>query len=190
MLLEFAIMNQNTKKSLFSLIPLVIFLGVGIFLWRGLNLDPTKVPSVLINKPTPNFSLSTVKDPNKQLTNQLFKGHVSLLNVWATWCVSCRVEHPVLMEIKKLDKVKIYGLDYKDKRPLASKWLEKRGNPYVKSLFDPTGRAAIDWGVYGTPETFIIDKKGFIRYKFIGPMTMQDWQETVYPIVKRLEGKS
>ncbi len=172
-------------RKLYYLIPLLIFLGLAFFFWRGLGLQPKEVPSALIGKHVPRFILSTVEDENAHFTNKDFMGKVSLLNVWATWCISCRVEHPILMDIARSNIVSVYGLNYKDNRQAAQQWLQRYGNPYSKIAFDGAGRVAIDWGVYGTPETYVIDKKGIIRFKYIGPLTQQVWQEQVLPVVKK-----
>jgi len=178
------------KQLLIAAIPLFIFLLLLGFFWRGLSLKPREIPSALINKPVPVFSMQTLNNPHVRFTNRQLQGQVSLLNVWATWCVSCRAEHSVLMAIAKTNQVPIYGLDYKDERQTAQRWLKVKGNPFKENIFDGHGRLAIDWGVYGTPETFIIDKKGIIRYKFIGPMSYEDWLDDILPRVKQLQGRA
>lgn len=177
------------RQSLY-LFPLVIFAILLVFLWKGLSLDPHKLPSALLNKPMPPFQLSTVQMPTQLLTDKNLRGHVVLLNVWATWCVSCRAEHPVLMDIARDYSIPIYGIDYKDNRLSTLEWLQQLGNPYTAIGFDGAGNVAIDWGVYGTPETFIIDKEGIIRYKFIGPLTEDAWQNELLPIVQGLQRRS
>ncbi len=162
------------NKTLKALIPLAIFVGIALFLFRGLGMDPRKVPSPLVDKPAPAFNLPTLKDPGRNVSLDDFKGEVTLLNVWATWCVSCRAEHKVLMRMAKRDGVRIYGLNYKDTRPEALKWLDFYGDPYVANAFDADGRVGIDWGVYGTPESFLIDKRGIVRHKHIGPISEAD----------------
>lgn len=169
------------------LIPLFVFLGLVVFLGIGLTLDPREVPSPFIGKPAPSFSLPQVGDPAKILANQDFTGQVSLLNVWASWCVSCRQEHPLLVDLARKNIVPIYGLDYKDEREAALGWLNKLGNPYVASAFDEDGRVGIDFGVYGVPETFVIDKKGIIRYKLTGPLTREVLDETLLPLIRNLQ---
>ena len=176
-------------KSLRYVIPLILFLVIAFFLLKGLKEDPNKLPSALIGKAIPAFNQQTVLNENVRITNKALIGHVSLLNVWATWCLACKAEHSVLMDMAKSQKVTIYGLDYKDTREDAKHWLSKRGNPYQKSIFDPAGTLAINFGVYGTPETFIIDKQGIIRYKYIGPISPETWQETILPLVELLEKK-
>jgi cytochrome c biogenesis protein CcmG/thiol:disulfide interchange protein DsbE len=169
------------------LIPLVVFLGLVILLGVGLTLDPREVPSPFIGKPAPAFLLPQVGDPAKLLSNEDFKGQVSLLNVWASWCVSCRQEHPVLNGLAKRGIVPIYGLNYKDEREAAAGWLKKYGNPYTASAFDADGKTGIDFGVYGVPETFVIDRRGVIRHKQTGPLTEQILEETLLPLVRQLQ---
>ncbi|HHO69558.1 MAG TPA: DsbE family thiol:disulfide interchange protein, partial [Gammaproteobacteria bacterium] len=139
------------------LTPLLLFLALAGLLYKGLSLDPHRVPSPLIGKPAPAFSLPRLQQPDAVLSSDDLKGKVSLLNVWATWCVACRAEHPLLVQLAR-QGVPIYGLNYKDKRPDAQRWLQRYGNPYLANAFDADGRVGIDWGVYGTPETFVIDK--------------------------------
>lgn len=168
-------------------IPLFVLMLIGYFLWQGLSLNPRLVPSALINKPVPEFNLASLKNPNRMLSNKLFKGHVSLLNVWATWCATCADEYPALIDIAHSKVVPIYGLDYKDNRLAALKWLKNYGNAFVLNGFDESGLTAINWGVYGTPETFIIDKHGIIRYKQVGEITQQLWKDKLLPIVLKLK---
>lgn len=172
------------------LIPLAVFAIMVIFLALGLSLDPREVPSPLIGKPAPAFSLPQVADAERSLGPADFKGQVVLVNVWASWCVSCRQEHPVLLELAKQNLVPIYGLNYKDQRDTAQGWLQQYGNPYTASAFDADGRAGIDWGVYGVPETFVIDKAGLIRHKHTGPVTPEALEKTILPLVRRLQGES
>ena len=167
-------------------IPVIIFLLLAILLAVGLTLDPKKVPSPLVGKSAPAFALPTLAQPDAQLNNDSFKGKISLLNVWATWCVSCRQEHEVLNAIAKTNKVTLYGLNYKDDRTAALQWLKRYGNPYQVSGFDQDGRVGIDWGVYGTPETFLIDQQGVIRHKVIGPISIKIWQEELLPMIEAL----
>ncbi|MEK7716261.1 MAG: DsbE family thiol:disulfide interchange protein, partial [Pseudomonadota bacterium] len=153
------------------IVPLVIFVALGLLLAYGLNLDPRRIPSPLIGKPLPAFSLATVADPARKVSRDDLRGRVYLLSVWASWCAACREEHPLLNELTSRKAVTIIGLNYKDKREDALRWLGALGNPYELSLSDQDGRLGIDLGVYGVPETFVIDKQGVIRYKQIGPMT-------------------
>ncbi len=170
------------------LIPLAVFVILLVFLGVGLTLNPREVPSPLIDKPAPAFSLSQLHEAEKTLTPADLKGKVWLLNVWASWCVSCRQEHPLLVELGKANVVPIYGLNYKDQRPDALKWLDQFGNPYTASIVDADGKVGIDYGVYGVPETFLIDKEGVIRYKQIGPITPQVLQEKLLPMIRNLQG--
>jgi len=169
--------------------PLVAFLVLVGFLYVGLGLNPHEVPSPLIGKPAPAFTLPQLQEPNKQFSAQDMKGKVWLLNVWSSWCVSCREEHPVLVELAQQNIVPIYGLDYKDKREDGLGWLERGGNPYVLSASDIEGRIGIDYGVYGVPETYVIDKQGVIQYKEIGPVTPQSLQNKILPLVAQLQAK-
>ncbi len=169
--------------------PLVAFLVLVAFLYVGLGLNPHEVPSPLIGKPAPAFTLPQLQDTAKQFSAQDMKGKVWLLNVWSSWCVSCREEHPVLLELSRQNIVPIYGLDYKDKREDGLGWLERGGNPYVLSASDIEGRVGIDYGVYGVPETYVIDKQGVIQYKEIGPVTPQNLQNKILPLVAQLQSK-
>ena len=170
------------------LLPLGIFAALVVLLFVGLQLDPRKVPSPLIDKPAPAFSLPQLHEPDKTLSRQDLLGKVYLLNVWASWCVSCRDEQPVLMRLAQTKQVEMYGLNYKDQREEALRWLDMFGNPYVASISDADGRVGIDWGVYGVPETFVIDRSGVIRYKHIGPVTQADLDTQLLPKVRELQG--
>jgi cytochrome c biogenesis protein CcmG/thiol:disulfide interchange protein DsbE len=170
------------------LLPLVLFLVLVGFLAVGLHRDPKEVPSPLIGKPAPAFTLPTLHDPDQRIRNPDLLGKVWMLNVWASWCGACREEHPVLMAFARRNLVPIYGLDYKDERSAGLAWLQAGGNPYVASLFDQDGRVGIDFGVYGVPETFIIDQGGVIRYKHIGPLTPDVLSKEVEPLLRRLNG--
>jgi cytochrome c biogenesis protein CcmG/thiol:disulfide interchange protein DsbE len=169
------------------LVPLAIFIVLVAFLYRGLSIDPKRVPSPLIGKAMPEFSLPRLQDPTATLSNTDLMGKVSILNVWATWCVSCRAEHEVLLLLAKTGKVDIYGLNYKDERDPAKQWLAKLGNPYVANAFDADGRVGIDWGVYGAPETFIMDRHGIIRHKHIGPLSVDAVNNEILPLVAELQ---
>jgi len=170
------------------LLPLAAFIILVAFLLVGLNLNPRKVPSPLIGKPAPVFKLQQLHEPEKILESKDNLGKVWLLNVWASWCASCRDEHPLLVQLAKADVVPIYGLNYKDKRDLAIQWLDQLGDPYTKSVMDPEGRVGIEYGVYGVPETYVIDKSGVIQYKQIGPVTVDVLEKTILPLVKELQG--
>ncbi len=168
------------------LLPLVVFVVMLAFLVVGLSLKPHEIPSPLIDKPAPAFSLPTLDAPQQNLSAQDLRGKVWILNVWASWCVACRIEHPLLVEFSKTGVVPIYGLNYKDKREDATAWLNKFGNPYTRSLSDTEGLVGIDFGVYGVPETFVIDKNGIIRLKQIGPVTPEVLHDEILPLVRKL----
>src|SRR6266403_3803522 len=168
------------------LLPLVLFIGLVAFLFLGLRHDPHEIPSPLINKPAPAFQLKQLQDSNKTFSAQEMRGKVWLLNFWGTWCPACRDEHPLLVQYAKTGAVPIYGVDYKDERVTALRLLEEEGNPYTITASDPEGRLSIDYGVYGAPETFLIDRDGVIRYKQIGPITEDAWQKEILPRVKQL----
>lgn len=171
------------------LIPLGVFAVMVLFLGIGLTLNPREVPSPLIGKPAPAFQLSRVADAGQTLSPEDFKGQVALVNVWASWCVSCRQEHPVLLQLARQNVVPIYGLNYKDQREAAQGWLNQHGNPYIASAFDADGRVGINWGVYGVPETFVIDKAGLIRHKHTGPVTPESLDQELLPLIRQLQGE-
>jgi cytochrome c biogenesis protein CcmG/thiol:disulfide interchange protein DsbE len=168
------------------LLPLFFFVALVVFLGVGLHRDPREVPSPLVGKPAPNFSLTQLQAPEKTISPKDMEGKVWLLNVWASWCVACREEHPVLLDFSKLGVVPIIGLNYKDGRKEGSDLLTQFGDPYQLSAFDSDGRVGIDFGVYGVPETFLIDKHGVIRYKQIGPVTPEVLSEKLLPLIKEL----
>ena len=168
------------------LIPLGIFLLLVVFLAIGLGRDPHEVPSPLINKTAPTFRLPQLKDPSKTFSAEDMRGKVWVLNVWASWCISCRDEHPLLIEYAKTKAVPIYGLNWKDQREDALAWLDELGDPYVLSVSDLDGRIAIDYGVYGAPETYLIDQNGTIRFKQIGAVTPDVWSNKILPLVQEL----
>jgi cytochrome c biogenesis protein CcmG, thiol:disulfide interchange protein DsbE len=168
------------------LLPLVVFIVLVGFLAVGLSLKPREIPSPLIGKPAPAFSLPVLAAPTQTLSNQDLRGKVWVLNVWASWCVACREEHALMVDLSKTGTVPIYGLNYKDKRDDALGWLNQFGNPYVASLADTEGLVGIDYGVYGVPETFVIDKAGVIRHKIIGPVTPDSIRDVILPLVKKL----
>lgn len=174
-------------KKIRLLLPLLFFLAVLILLWRGLSLHPNQIPSPLIGKAAPNFTLPRLLPPPTFTSKKDFLGHVTLVNVWATWCEACAEEHALLLQIAHQPEIFLYGLNYKDNPALAKKWLAQWGNPYRIVAVDQTGDVAIDWGVYGTPETFVLDKKGILRYKQIGPITAEIWATTLQPLIKQLQ---
>jgi len=167
-------------------LPLVIFVLMVGLLGYGLRLDPKKVPSPLIDKPAPAFSLAMLDAPSRQLTTADMAGQVWVLNVWASWCVSCRAEHAVITALANKNLVSVIGLNYKDEPDDATRWLEQFGNPYTASVMDGDGRVGIDWGVYGVPETFIIGADGMIKYKHIGPVTHESLEQKILPMLKEL----
>ncbi len=167
-------------------LPLIIFAVLAGFFWRGLSLDPTAMPSALIDQPMPVFSLSTVKQSQVMKTQEDLKGQVSLLNVWATWCVSCRIEHPYLLSLAE-QGVPIVGVNYKDDVEAARQWLKDLADPYEYSVVDLDGRLGIDLGVFGAPETYVVDKQGVIRYKHVGVVNEKVWTEKLEPIVRALD---
>ncbi|HTY03931.1 MAG TPA: DsbE family thiol:disulfide interchange protein [Rhodocyclaceae bacterium] len=169
------------------LLPLGLFIILVGFLAVGLNRDPREVPSPLIDRPAPAFSVPQLGAPDRSFSPKEMLGKVWLLNVWASWCVSCREEHPVLVEYAKSTGITVIGLDYKDQREDGMRWLTRFGNPYVLSAFDADGRVGIDYGVYGVPETYVIDKNGTIRYKQIGPVTPDVMDKKILPMMKELE---
>jgi len=168
------------------LVPLALFGVLVAFLAVGLTRDPSKIPSVLISKPAPQFNVPQLIEDSKTFSPADMKGQVWLLNVWASWCVACKVEHPLLVELARAKAVPLIGLDYKDKRAEALKFLAQVGDPYNLSAVDADGRVGIDFGVYGVPETFVIDQNGIIRYKQIGPITKEALEKTILPLVEQL----
>lgn len=178
------------KKLVF--IPLVLFLGLVVFLLIGLRKDPREIPSPLVGKAAPAFQLPQLHEPTKTFSANDMRGKVWLLNFWGTWCIACREEHPMLVEYAKSNAVPIVGVDYKyssdtsDERTAAVRWLAELGNPYAVTIYDAEGRTSIDYGVYGAPETFLIDKAGVIRFKQIGPVTEDAWNNKILPLAKQL----
>ena len=170
-------------------IPLAVFVILAVFLAIGLKLDPRHVPSPLVDKPAPDFSLPLLHQPNLKFTPDEMHGKVWVLNVWASWCVACRQEHEVITQLAR-DQVPIVGLNYKDTIVDAKQWLDRLGDPYVLSAVDAAGQVGIDWGVYGVPETFVVDKNGIIRYKHIGPISAEDAAGTILPLIKSLDQSS
>jgi cytochrome c biogenesis protein CcmG, thiol:disulfide interchange protein DsbE len=173
-------------------IPLVLFIALVVFLLVGLRRDPHEVPSPLIDKPAPAFQLPQLHDPTKTFSAQDMRGKVWLLNFWGSWCVACRDEHPLLIEYAKTNAIPIYGVDYKyssdttDERAAAVQLLTELGNPYMLTAYDDDGHVSIDYGVYGAPESFLIDKNGVIRFKQIGPITPDVWEKKIVPLANQL----
>ena len=179
--------TNKSRRGLSMALPLSVFVGITILLAIGLTMDPKEVPSPLIDKPVPKFGLAPVQGRELGLQSDDLKGEVSLVNVFASWCVACRQEHPLLMELSRRNLVPIHGLNYKDKPEDAAGWLDALGDPYTRTGADLDGRVGIDWGVYGVPETFVIDKNGNIAYKHIGPISEQDWETKIRPLVEKLQ---
>lgn len=177
------------RRIALYLLPLAAFVVLAGFLMRGLWLDPREVPSPFIDKPAPAFSLQQLAEPQAAFGPAEMKGQVWLLNVWASWCVACRQEHPLLVELSRKKSVPIVGLNYKDKPDAARAWLAQYGNPYTLSVKDGDGRVGIEYGVYGVPETFVIDKAGIIRYKQIGPITEEVWRKKMLPLLEHLSAQ-
>lgn len=170
------------------IVPLAIFLLLGVFLFIGLHRDPSYVPSPLIGKPAPEFELPSLQDPNFKVASRDLKGRPWVLNVWGTWCNGCREEHPTLVEISKQTDTPIIGLDWKDEDATARQWLADLGNPYAAVATDHEGRTAIDFGVYGAPETFLIGPDGTVLFKHIAPMTVEVWMKEFQPRIDAAKG--
>ncbi|MCX7960901.1 MAG: DsbE family thiol:disulfide interchange protein [Burkholderiales bacterium] len=169
-----------------ALVPLAIFLALAGFLFAGLGLNPREVPSPLVGKPAPNFELPVLGAPGRRLGPIDFKGRPWLLNVWASWCVTCRDEHPVLLDLAQKKLAPIVGLNYKDREDDALRWLARFGDPFEATVVDAEGRVGIDYGVYGVPETYVIDRDGVIRHKHIGPLTPEIVERRLVPLLKSL----
>jgi cytochrome c biogenesis protein CcmG/thiol:disulfide interchange protein DsbE len=175
-------------RRLLYLVPLAAFIAVAIWFAFGLTRDPGKVPSALLDKPIPAFTLAALPGTNVPgFSDDTLKGKVALVNVFASWCVPCKVEHPILMRLAAEKRVPIYGLNWKDRGADATRWLRELGNPYAAIGHDESGRVGIEWGVYGAPETFVIDREGRVRYKYVGPITPALLQETILPLIAKLE---
>ncbi len=172
-----------------NLWPLAIFAVIAVFLAIGLTLNPREIPSPLIGKPVPEFRLEPVKGRTLGLASNDLRGEVSIVNVFASWCVECRAEHPLWMQIRSEGSVPLHGLNYKDRPEDAARWLDELGDPYTRTGADLDGRVGIDWGVYGVPETFVVDKHGMIRHKVIGAVTRKTLDEKVLPLVRKLQAE-
>ena len=170
-----------------AMIPLALFAVLVVFLAIGLTRDPHEIPSPLIGKPAPVFTAPRLLAQETRFSTQEMLGQVWLLNTWASWCVACRQEHPILMEFAKTKLLPIVGLDYKDQDAGGLKWLARFGNPYDYVVTDKDARIGIDYGVYGVPESFLIDKSGVIRYKQIGPITDEALREKIVPLIRELQ---
>jgi cytochrome c biogenesis protein CcmG/thiol:disulfide interchange protein DsbE len=184
-------MNNAGEGALprFRLWPLAIFVAIGVLLGIGLTLSPREIPSPLLDRPVPQFELAPVKGRTLGLSSGALRGEVSIVNVFASWCTACRDEHPLWMQLSAERVVPVHGLNYKDRPDDAARWLAQLGDPYVRTGADVDGRVGIDWGVYGVPETFIIDKRGVIRHKIIGAITPRIVDERLLPLVRRLQSE-
>jgi cytochrome c biogenesis protein CcmG/thiol:disulfide interchange protein DsbE len=176
-------------KSLRFLLPLALFAVVVGFLAVGLGLNPREVPSPLIGKPAPDFALPRLDDPQHVVRRDELLGQVWMLNVWASWCAPCREEHPIVIDVARRGLAPVYGLNYKDHRAAALQWLAGLGDPYRATLFDGDGRVGIDFGVYGVPETFVIDRQGIVRFKHTGPLTPAVVRERLEPLLRDLNAR-
>lgn len=177
-------------KKFFLFIPLILFLLMGVFLYRGLFLNPEKLDSALVGKPIPAFKLEQLENPSRIITEKDLIGKVSLLNIWATWCPSCKYEHPYLMMLARQKILPIYGINYRDERGPAIRELSRDGDPYTLNIYDKEGRLGLDLGVYGAPETFLVDQDGIIRFRYAGPVDMKVWSEILLPKVQQLEAEA
>ncbi len=172
-----------------ALVPLLALLLLAAAMWSGLGRDPTFVPSPLVGRPAPQFDLPTLADPTQRFTTADLRGTVTLVNVWGTWCGGCRQEHAVLLGLAR-DGVRIVGIDWKDDAAAARDWLRQLGDPYAMVAFDADGRVAIDWGVYGAPETFVVDRNGMVRDKHVGPLTAEVVATRIVPLLAALQKES
>ncbi len=163
-------------------VPLLIFMALAVLLWRGLSLDPTDMPSALIDRPLPEFELPRLAQPEQTISTGDLVGKPFLLNVWATWCITCRAEHPFLVELAKMG-VPIYGVNYKDDSDMARQWLEDLGNPYRANIVDAQGDLGMDLGVFGAPETYVVDAEGVIQYKHVGMVDEKVWVQQIAPVL-------
>jgi len=178
--------QRRVSRRLFFVVPGIVFAGIALNFGLGLRRDPSELPSALLGKPVPNFALPPVQGRQFGLATANLKGEVSLVNVFASWCTACRVEHPLLLQLKQASVVPIHAINYKDKPEDAARWLDDLGDPYTRTGADIDGRVGIDWGVYGVPETYVVDRAGRIAYKQVGPITPQVLDDTILPLVARL----
>jgi len=181
---ETAPSRDVARRLIVAIVPLVVALALGVFLWEGLSLKPREIPSALIGKPAPAFELPALPGREPGLSSADLKGEVSLVNVFASWCAACRIEHPLLLRLKDEKAVPIHGLAYKDDPQASLGWLAQHGDPYARIGADRAGRVGVDWGVYGVPETFVIDREGRIACKHIGPIMERDWERKLKPAIE------
>lgn len=184
--------EQTRPRLWLAAVPVLVFAGLALLFWRGLSGNPTEIPSALIGKPVPEFTLPAVEGlgvPGFDAAS-LKQGQVTLVNVWASWCGPCRVEHPILMELAKRDDIRLVGINYKDAPENAVRFLGTLGQPFAAVAADQAGRAAVDWGVYGVPETFVVDGAGVIRYKHIGPLSAESLATVLNPAIENAKRKS
>jgi len=175
-------------KSLKYILPGLIFAALLVVFYRGLFLNPSEVPSPLIGKPAPTFQLEELSRPDEQFATSDMFGQPALLNVWATWCAGCRQEHGFLMQLARSGEVPLYGMNYRDERAPAIEWLQRLGDPYEKTGYDPDGMGSLDWGVYGAPETFLLSPDGTVVHKHLGPLTMEVWSRDFRPRIAQMQG--
>jgi cytochrome c biogenesis protein CcmG/thiol:disulfide interchange protein DsbE len=169
------------------LLPFAVFIAIGLALMAGLRRDPRELPSALVGKPAPAFELPVLEADGRTVRASDLRGKVWMLNVWASWCGPCQLEHPLIMDLARQTRVPVVGLNYKDKPEAARAWLQRLGNPYSATLVDPDGRTGIDFGVYGVPETFVIDGEGIVRFRQAGPLTAEALEKRVLPLMRQLE---
>jgi cytochrome c biogenesis protein CcmG/thiol:disulfide interchange protein DsbE len=181
--------TKRQGSRVLYLVPVAVFVGVAIMFAWGLGHDPREIPSNLIGKPVPQFSLPPVKGRTLGLSSDNLRGEVSLVNVFASWCAECRLEHPLIMQLKAQGVVTVHGLNYKDRPEDAERWLNTLGDPYTRTGADTKGRVGIDWGVYGVPETFVISKDGRIAFKQIGPLSPEILEQKIIPLIRDLQGR-
>jgi cytochrome c biogenesis protein CcmG/thiol:disulfide interchange protein DsbE len=179
--------GPTSRRILLPLLAVALFALIVAMFWVGLGLDPRKLPSALLDKPVPAFDLPGLREGEPGLKTDDLNGQVTLVNVFASWCVPCRIEHPLLLRLAKENKVQVVGIAWKDTRGNAQAFLDELGNPYARVGFDGAGRVGIDWGVYGVPETYIVDRDGRIRYKVVGPMMPAELNERVLPLIEKLK---
>jgi cytochrome c biogenesis protein CcmG/thiol:disulfide interchange protein DsbE len=179
-------MINKIRKRIGYVLPLIIFFALYVLFKTRLTKDPYLLPSMLIGKEIPSFEIRCLNKEEK-LTDKQFKGHITLLNVWASWCPGCQIEHPILMDLAKSGDVHVYGLNYKDKPQDANLFLENRGNPYQEIIDDPKGKLSLQFGVYGTPESFLIDEKGIVRYRYAGPLTLDILEKDLLPRIRQIK---